>query len=285
MPIILPDNHFALTASDAIEQICTPLKLLGITYFHYVKLYPNGSTVQLINRALHLRDFYAKGLYLCGRFEYPNQHHVPGYVLSSTLDSAAQQIFSYAREYHDIDHVLTISKKNQENWGFYHFGGPKNFFSLPSFYLSNLDLLERFILYFHEKAEKIIIQASKQRIYHPTNASTKNSLTTLPPLDPLEKQNTIRQQFLEQLAMEKFSLIDYGQKIVLTKRETDCLREWFKGYPAREIAQKLAVSPRTVETHIMHVKDKLQCNTKTQLIDKLQQNNFELLLQDLPISQ
>jgi len=260
-----------------MEQICKPLDLLSITCFHYVKLYPNGSTVQLTNRSLHLYDFYAEGLYRYGRFEYPDQCHMPSYILSSTLDADAQKIFSFARNKHNIDHVITITKKNKENWEFYHFGGPTNCFGLPSFYLSNIDLLEKFIVYFHEKAEKIIIQANKQRI-HPDHASeaSKNCVTS-----SLEQQIKMRQKFLAQLAIKKFSLVDYGQKVVLTARETDCMREWFRGYSAREVAQKLCISQRTVETHIVHIKDKLQCNNKSQLIDKLRQNNFELLLQGL----
>lgn len=279
MAIILPSNHFTLISGNFVDQICQPLKLLGITCFNYTRLYANDSTLQLTNRPLFLKDFYANGLYASGCFEYANQEYLPGYILSSTLDDAAQPVFTFAREYHDIDHVLTISKKNQENWEFYHFGGPRNFVALPGFYLSNIDLLEKFILHFQEKAQKLIIQANKQRIYHSINRApnlTEKKGVALP-LATFSQQTSLRKQFLEQLSTKRFPLVACDQKIILTKREMDCLRELFKGYPAREIGQRLCVSSRTVETHIVHIKDKLQCDTKTQLIDKLRQNNFELL--------
>lgn len=283
MSLILPRKHFSFTSGDSIAQICDPLKLLGITHFHYMKLYPDESNIQLTNHPLFLHDFYAKGLYIFGCFEYANQCHTPGYILSSTLNNDAQKIFSFSREQYDIDHVIAITKKNKDSWEFYYFGGPKSAVTLPGFYLSNIDLLERFILYFHEKAERLIVQADKQRIRHAANDSpnlvAKNSLVQ--PLDVLDQQTALRRRFLGQLPMKKFCFVEGDQKITLTKRETDCLREWFKGYPAREIAQKLAISSRTVEVHIVHIKDKLRCDTKSQLIDKLRQNNFDVLLQEM----
>lgn len=234
--------------------------------------------MQLTNRPLFLRDFYDRGLYVYGCFEYYNPNYAPGYILSSTLDKEAQQVFSFAREYHDIDHVITITKKNKESWEFYHFGGPRNQLSLPNFYLSNIDLLERFILYFHEKAEKLITRADKQRIIHPTMLNVDGSKKIVLSVVAINQHDGVRQRFVAQLSMKKLSLIDCNQKVVLTKRETDCLRELFKGYPAREIGEKLSISVRTVETHIVHVKDKLQCDSKSQLIDKLRQNNFMFLI-------
>lgn len=282
MSIILPSNHFTFTSGDLVAQICNPLKLLGVTHFHYMKLYPDESNIQLTNHPLFLHDFYAKGLYTFGCFEYSNQCHTPGYVLSSTLNNDAQKICSFAREQYDIDHVIIVTKKNKDSWEFYHFGGSVTAVSLPGFYLSNVDLLERFILYFHAKAEKLIIQADKQRICHAANDSpnlvTRNS--SAQPFDGLDQQVVLRKQFLGQLPMKKFCFVDYDQKIILTARETDCTREWFKGYSAREIAQKLGISSRTVETHIMHVRGKLKCDTKSQLIDKLRKNNFNFFMED-----
>jgi DNA-binding CsgD family transcriptional regulator len=43
----------------------------------------------------------------------------------------------------------------------------------------------------------------------------------------------------------------------LTRRERDVLRLAAKGYTTREIAQKLYVSPRTVEAHIQNAITKL----------------------------
>jgi DNA-binding CsgD family transcriptional regulator len=55
-----------------------------------------------------------------------------------------------------------------------------------------------------------------------------------------------------------------------TLREIDYLKFYFKGYSAKSIGEKLFVSPRTVEGHVMRLKDKLGCHNKAELLDTLQ---------------
>lgn len=281
MPVILPENHFTLLSGDEMDQICQPLKTLGITCFNYTKLCRDGSNLQLTNRPLFLKDFYAEGLYRQGRFEHTDEKRGSGYVLSSMLDEAAQKVFTFARNYHDIDHVITITKKGKSDVEFYHFGGPRQMITLPNFYLNNIDLLERFIVYFHEKAHSLVHEAHKHRIYHSKDGalSTEDNLLAMKQLCLLDKHSTVRQQFLEQLQLKNYHLIHHDQKVAVSKREVDCLRELLKGLTAEEIGRKLFISRRTVETHFSHVKDKLQCSTKSQLIGKLRQNYFDLFMQ------
>ena len=47
--------------------------------------------------------------------------------------------------------------------------------------------------------------------------------------------------------------------VMLTKREHDVLQLLARGYSAKEVALKLAITPRTVESHI----DKLRLKTRT----------------------
>lgn len=54
----------------------------------------------------------------------------------------------------------------------------------------------------------------------------------------------------------------------LSERESICLYFLIRGRTAKEISQKMNVSPKTVESYIARVKVKLQCYSKSQLIDK-----------------
>lgn len=56
---------------------------------------------------------------------------------------------------------------------------------------------------------------------------------------------------------------------LLTTRESDCVKLLLKGYKFKEIADVMCVSPRTIETHINHIKTKLNCRDKAELIIKL----------------
>lgn len=53
----------------------------------------------------------------------------------------------------------------------------------------------------------------------------------------------------------------------LTSRETDVLRLIALGYTGSEIAERLSLSPRTIETHRAHILRKLEMRTRAQLVD------------------
>lgn len=54
----------------------------------------------------------------------------------------------------------------------------------------------------------------------------------------------------------------------LTPRECDCIALLIKGKTAAEIAKLLDISARTVESYLNNAKIKLQCDTKSTLIEK-----------------
>lgn len=56
------------------------------------------------------------------------------------------------------------------------------------------------------------------------------------------------------------------EECLLSKREQDCVRYLSFGLTIKEVAKKLQVSPRTVETYITRGKIKLHCNSKSELI-------------------
>ena len=62
----------------------------------------------------------------------------------------------------------------------------------------------------------------------------------------------------------------------LTKRENTCLFYMVRGKTAKEIAGLLFISKRTVEKHIEHIKNKFNCTTKSQLIEKVIENKINV---------
>lgn len=62
--------------------------------------------------------------------------------------------------------------------------------------------------------------------------------------------------------------------IKLSQRELECINYIYRGKTAKEIARLLNISRRTVESHISHIKAKLNCRTKAELLDKLIEHKF-----------
>jgi len=52
-----------------------------------------------------------------------------------------------------------------------------------------------------------------------------------------------------------------------TVREHDVFKNIFLGLSAKQIAQRLSISPRTVESHIERIKHKLQCGYKSNIVE------------------
>lgn len=77
-------------------------------------------------------------------------------------------------------------------------------------------------------------------------------------------------------------LAELGYDFTLTSREEDLMKFLANGYPASYIAEELNLSKRTVEGYINNLKDKLDCYSKVDLIQKakeyksLYSNSFEL---------
>lgn len=61
----------------------------------------------------------------------------------------------------------------------------------------------------------------------------------------------------------------------LSNREIDCLAQLVSGRTAREIAEQLNLSSRTVESYMESLKNKMNCHNKSELIAKANQLGFK----------
>lgn len=63
-------------------------------------------------------------------------------------------------------------------------------------------------------------------------------------------------------------------EIYFTRRESECLVLLTTGQTIKETAATLKLSPRTVEFYLKNIKEKLQCRTKIELLEKIQDSDF-----------
>lgn len=76
------------------------------------------------------------------------------------------------------------------------------------------------------------------------------------------------------LSMKKYYLGHPYQNVYFTHRQAQCMIYFLKGYPIRHISAVLKLSPRTIEAHTNAMKAKLNCASKTELIEKVHQTSF-----------
>jgi len=86
----------------------------------------------------------------------------------------------------------------------------------------------------------------------------------------LEEQQS-SYEFTLPLDLRRTSLIQENHN--LTKRQLDCLLYLVKGLTIKQIGCELMLSPKTVEHYLDAVKTKLNCHTRSELIEKAFQFN------------
>lgn len=267
--LVLKKDHLAFTTGTYIAELCKPLNKFGITSFNYVRTYNDGSQINLANIPVWLEYFYDNEFYRIGAFEKHPSQYQSGYALWPQL--SGQKIFFDARTYFNIDNGITIIEKQVDSCDFYYFGTTADNFRIINFYLNNIDLLKRFILYFKDHASLIIKKANENRIILPNHFEQPESFCNN---EKYELESFLKKEFLKETRVKTLRLTGDLEGELLTNKQLSCIINLMEGKTAKEIAKTLGISYRTVEGHITKLKIKFNCHTKNDLISKLLQNGL-----------
>ena len=240
-------RNVALTASSEIAQICQPLnKFFGISYFNFVKIFEDGSRAVLSNKPDFIETYYkCKELYLTKAVLKMETIEEATYHLYSEFSD--QPSFVVSRCEFNIDNGIILAQPMENAIELYYFATTRDDYKAVGKLLRNLDSLYRFILYFKEKAKKLIDEAVKQKFSIPLI----NQQTYIDRLNQSIEQKQ-RDQFLSETSITRF--YSKSEEYYLTIREAECLKLLFRNFSAKEIASDLGISPRTAETHLNNIK-------------------------------
>ena len=64
-------------------------------------------------------------------------------------------------------------------------------------------------------------------------------------------------------------VLDPDIGLYLTGREMQCVKGFLEGKTIKAVANGLSLSPRTVEFYLKRIKDRFECRTKIELLNKL----------------
>lgn len=271
-------NHFSITSHTELDQICGPLKKLGITYFNYLNIYHDDHRRALLcNRPDWIAHFYNEAFYqTAGAINV--EHLLPkGYFLWDELDQQ-DAVYDHSRSHFQIDHGITFVVKKATSTQLYIFATNSQATHMNHFYVHHLDLLKRFMLYFHDKGAPLINDAEKNCIFLPEKQSVDQSIHTNSTLTEAQ-----RACFFSETEMKRYHLIHNDQTIYLTKKQAQCAAFLAAGATSKLCAKKMGISPRTVEDYFEAIKLKL-CTiankrlTKTEVIDFLKINEVPRLV-------
>lgn len=266
---MLNENIFSksicLNSQTHMNEICGYLsKYLGIEHFTYIKSFDDGTHICLTTHAEWIKYFYLK-LYSHGVHHKTNDAYNTGVVLWSTIKD--QTSFTAFKQYCKLSHGISLIEKHKNFCEFFTFATDENNSQIINFYINNLDTLWRHAAYFREKGKTLITEANRDRAILPKCKVAK-------PKDTLiinkEEVNTV----LAEIPINRYDLSVDGVKINLTARQEDCLFFLIRGKTLKETAKELKLSPRTIESHVEAIKNKLGCKYLSEVIEKIMDSNF-----------
>jgi DNA-binding CsgD family transcriptional regulator len=250
--VIPPKREMMLNAASDVDKVCAPLKLHGIKFFSFVRIFSDGSRINLNNDISAAKyTHYDSDAYK----EYQAEANVNNFSEGVYFGQAINdKTLILLRNKFDIDHMLIFVKKYHNYVEIFNFGTYADNAGVYSLYLNNMNYFQKFQYYFKDNLSDLIKLYGNHRLDTPNIKDLKlaNSDEVILSIDNLK----IQRYFVD------------GDYIYLTAREVECLDWLAKGKSSSEIALILNIKQRTVEKHIESAKLKLNCNKSTSLIYK-----------------
>lgn len=249
-----------LNAAD-FTDICQPLQKLGISYFGHAFIDHQGSFAATNNNAAFFEH------YLKNQYYYADIHMAEDNTLNHQyiiwddiqLSGESEKMDMEGMEF-GVKHTFTIIEKETNGTHYFHFASDCESRIINQVYLTHLDLLKTFILYYKEQIKSC---RKLSNAYNIKFSLEENKSSYQVPAEILLPTEDARVEFLREIEKSK------GQSsAVFTQRQFDCLAYLAKGMTMKMIAKKLQLSPKTVEHYLYAIRDKMNCDSRVDMIEK-----------------
>ncbi|WP_454784798.1 helix-turn-helix transcriptional regulator [Legionella sp. WA2024007413] len=240
-------NHpIFLLKSKVYEASKNLLDGFGFNYFQYLRCFADGSINCLTNNT--------------GLFEY-FQHIDNAPVVFSSFDDEHENNHSYwffwdqelprtpvqiAREKFNLHNGLTLVRRSKNYYDMIAVALPYEHANPGSFYLNKLKAIEQFIFDFDLQNKDLIQILNK---------------------NPIALPETYRDVNYKELCLKqgRIPVVGKNEKTYITAQELMCLRLLLQGATHKQIAQLLGLSPRTVDTYLLRIKQRTGFSSRLEM--------------------
>lgn len=247
-------EHPFVKHSTQVKEICEPLfKNTPINFFEACRIYKNNEYSGFMSDGRWAEHYLKKDYKDSAIVHYQRDIIECDHTLWATssifdVNKKAQELHKDCIEF-NYKNGLSIIERYNDYTQFYHFASSDSSNFINTFFIDNIELLYKFILYFKEKChgDKTLFAAYKQHsIMNPSTLNIQNNTQPNVNLDNLNKQLLIKKLYLQSPDKEFY----------LSRREVECMSQMIMGKTAKEIARILNISYRTVQTHFDNVKER-----------------------------
>jgi|GEM_PF-3093029 len=246
---------------DRALKFAAPLNdHLGINHFWYYRISSSGAYSYLGTHEDWNEYCYEHSL--TNAFPCLRHPKILGEGISlmraSPSDTKYKEVQKIAWDRFQINFNLNLYETFEDGIEAFGFGSRFNDHKADERLLNELPLLRSFVRAFKENHKKVFSLLEENQVDLVSQMGTEFYKRPMEYSLPLE-----RGSFLSQLG--------YQFILELTPREKQLLKYLASGYPASYIKKQLFLSLRTVENYIATLKDKLNCSSKVDLIQKAQE--------------
>ncbi len=254
-------NSLIVQSLPMMREIAAPLfECYGIRYFTHRRTYHDGRTFLLTTDPVLPVYFYKQSSQFILTPEYTS--HGNCFMLSDAIEvpSSLQDAVTFMKQQCGFDFPFVMVQQCATYTDYFTFAASLGDRKIVDFYF-NTELLDRFLLYYKDRAELIIKKAIKRAFSIDISQMDKRVNSFL-----VQGTDTVRTRFIEKTPINRYFMDYYGANIYFTDRELCCMQGICQGKTSKEIARDLKISYRTVESYIRNVKEKLNSGTKLDII-------------------
>lgn len=245
------------------EKINKPFKdlfsYLNIVQFYYCKITNSGYLANFDSNIAWAEYFTSEKIYQSYPFFcHPEFAKEGTWLIRDVEDKSLEPAIQASRKF-NYQFWLRIVRKNSEGMEEYGFHSNLSTDSQASLFLNELPLIKLFIKKYRKENEFLFscLEESKINIAKIMGSffyEKKGSISS----DGATKKNILRKLGIK---VEK----------PLSSKEIEVIRLLIRGYSAGKIAPKVYLAKRTVEHYIERIKEKLICQSKVELIQKIRE--------------
>jgi len=255
--LILPKSDILLSGPSEINELCKPLQRFGINYVSHTRIYEDGSFIDVSNNSA-VMDYYYYQTDLYKEYTPDIMPDIVGGGMYLCSSFGCAEPIRHMRELFGIDNVIVIIEPHDDYYEVWNIGSDRTRHNAIEFYYNNQDLLKAFTYYFKDKGATTIKKYEQDKIKRQISTPHLDYL-----LSKVQLHNTEKDAFISEMEAERYYVY---KDTYLTKREYACLRYLTNGFTAKEIAQVLNLSSKTIEYHLQSIKTKCNVTKKSQLV-------------------
>lgn len=275
--ILTPDHPLLLLSKD-FADLCRPLELFQINHFTYQKQFDDGSRISLSNKPQWIADYYNLALYQTSLFEKKPSEYKSGFNI--WIGDYDLEVYRHGRQNYNTAHSITITEPQHDSNENYLFSTPNDKQQAIHFLANNMDILYHFILFLKDRGRHIFKAAEKNKLnlYQSFQFDTQKS-KYIDDKNFYQEMMALKKLFYTNTPVQRY-VFEKGEHkgVKLSHRELNCLIYLLQNKTAKETAQLMNLSCRTVESYFNNIKNKLNCENKIELVQKFKYDKLSFAM-------